>query len=73
MAGRERDPDVLRNEAQELMKRARKIEERRFKIVGHLLYEHHKEDYVNFNLDTFRKEVKDIINGKKKGLNDSKG
>lgn len=68
MAGRERDPDLLRSEAQDLMKRAKKIEERRFKVVGHLLYEHHKEDYANFNLDTFKVEVKDILNGKKKEL-----
>jgi hypothetical protein len=34
MAGRERDPEVLKSEAQELLKRAKSIEEIRFKQVG---------------------------------------
>ena len=34
MAGKERDPDVLRAEAKELLNRAKAIEERKFKHAG---------------------------------------
>jgi hypothetical protein len=45
MAGKERDPEVLRAEAQELLKRAKSIEERKFKRAGQLVYEYHKKDF----------------------------
>jgi hypothetical protein len=66
MAGRERDPEILRTEAQELIRRAKRIEERRFRQVGQYVYDHYKEDFANLDLDKLKAEIKNIFDGKKK-------
>ena len=66
MAGRERDPEVLKAEAQELLKRAKRIEERRFKQVGQLVYEHYKKDFSEFDIEQFKSDVKEALEGKRK-------
>jgi hypothetical protein len=45
MAGRESNPEVLKAKAKELLKRAKKIEERSFKELGQLVYEHYKKTF----------------------------
>jgi hypothetical protein len=37
MAGRESNPEVLKAKAKELLNRAKKIEERRFKKIGQIV------------------------------------
>jgi hypothetical protein len=66
MAGRERDPEILKSEAQELLKRAKRIEERRFKQVGQLVYEHYKKDFSDFDTEQFKSDVREAFEGKKK-------
>jgi hypothetical protein len=66
MAGRERNPEVLRAEAQELINRAKKIEERKFKEVGQLVYEYHKKDFADFDMEQFKSQVREAFDGKKK-------
>ena len=66
MAGKERDPEVLRAEAKELLKRAKTIEERKFKQAGELVYEYHKKDFADFDMEQFKSQVGDVFKGKKK-------
>ncbi len=66
MAGKERDPDVLRTEAKELLNRAKTIEERKFKQAGQLVYEYHKKDFADFDMEQFKSQAGDVFAGKKK-------
>ncbi len=66
MAGKERDPEVLRAEAKELLNRAKTIEERKFKQAGQLVYEYHKKDFEDFDIEQFKSQVGDVFKGKKK-------
>ena len=66
MAGKERDPNVLRAEAKELLNRAKTIEERKFKQAGQLVYEYHKKDFADFDIEQFKNQVGDVFKGKKK-------
>ena len=67
MAGKERDPEILRAEAKELLNRAKSIEERKFKQAGQLVYEYHKKDFADFDMEQFKSQVGDVFKGKKKG------
>lgn len=66
MAGRERDPELLRAEAQELLKKAKKIEEKKFKEAGQLVHEYHKNDFADFDMEQFKSDVREVFKSKKK-------
>ncbi len=66
MAGKERDPEVLRAEAQELLKKAKKIEEKKFNEAGQLVHEYHKKDFADFDIEQFKSEAREVFKGKKK-------
>ena len=61
MAGREKDPAVLRAEAEALLKRAKAIEERKFKQAGQLVYEYHKKGFAEFDLEQFKRQVSEVF------------
>ena len=67
MAGKERDPEILRAEAKELLNRAKSIEERKFKQAGELVYEYHKKDFADFDIEQFKVQVREVFKGKKNG------
>jgi valyl-tRNA synthetase len=66
--GRQRkyNPEVLKAKAKELLNKAKKIEERRFKEVGQLVYEHYTKDYADFDIEQFKSQVKEVFEGKRK-------
>ena len=66
MAGRESNPETLKAKAQELLKRAKSIEERKFKQAGQIVYEYHKKDFSDFEIEQFKSQVRDVFKGKKK-------
>ena len=66
MAGKERDAEVLRAEAKELLNRAKNIEERKFKQAGQLVYEYHKKDFADFDMEQFKSQVGEVFKGKKR-------
>ena len=66
MAGRESNPDKLRAQAQELIKRAKKVEERRFKEIGQLVYDHYQKDFSDFDKEQFKVKVRNIFLSKKR-------
>jgi hypothetical protein len=53
----ESNPEALKAKAQELINRAKKIEERKFKEVGQLVYEHYKKDFSEFDIVHIRTEI----------------
>ena len=65
MAGRESNPEVLKAKAKELLTRAKKIEERRFKELGQLVYDYYKKDFSDFDIEQFKSEIKEAL-GKRK-------
>lgn len=66
MAGRQSDPEVLKAQAQELLRKAKKIEDKRFKEVGQLVYNYFKNDFSGFEVEKFKGEVKEIFKMRKK-------
>jgi len=66
MAGRESNPEVLKSKAQELINRAKKIEERGFKEVGQLVYEYYKKDFSEFDVEQFKSQLREAFKGKKR-------
>jgi valyl-tRNA synthetase len=66
MAGRVSNPEVLKAKAQELLNKAKKIEERRFKEIGQLVYEYYKKDFSDFDIEQFKSQVREAFKGKKK-------
>jgi len=66
MAGRESNPEVLKARAQELLNKAKKIEERRFKELGQLVYDYYKKDFSDFDIEQFKNQVREAFKGKKK-------
>ncbi len=66
MAGRQSNPETLKAKAQELLKRAKTIEERKFKQAGQLVYEYHKKDFADFDMELFKVQMIDVFKGEKK-------
>ena len=66
MAGRVSNPEVLKARAQELLNKAKKIEERRFKELGQLVYDYYKKDFSDFDIEQFKNQVREAFKGKKK-------
>ena len=66
MAGRESNPETLKAKAQELLKRAKSIEERKFKQAGQIVYEYHKKDFADFDIEKFKSQVENVFKGEKK-------
>ena len=66
MAGRQSNPETLKAKAQELLKRAKSIEERKFKQAGQLVYEYHKKDFADFDIEQFKSRMGEVFKGKKK-------
>ena len=66
MAGRESNPETLKAKAQELLKRAKKIEEKKFKQAGQLVYEYHKKDFAEFDIEQFKSQMREVFEGKNK-------
>ena len=66
MAGRPSNPETLKAKAKELLERAKSIEERKFKQAGELVYEYHKKDFADFDMEQFKSQVGDVFKGKKK-------
>ena len=66
MAGRQSNPETLKAKAQELLKRAKSIEERKFKQAGQLVYEYHKKDFSDFDIEQFKSQVGEVFKEKKK-------
>ena len=57
MAGRVSDPEKLKKQAQELLKKAKRIEEKKFRDAGQLVYEYFQKNFVDFDEEKFKSEI----------------
>lgn len=55
-----KDPKKLREQAKKLLAEAEKIENEKFIKIGKLFLKYAEADFANFNLETFKEEVKKI-------------
>ena len=63
---RESNPEMLRSKANELLRKAKQIEEKRFVQIGKLVSDYHKKDFEDFDLDQFKNEIKEIFSATKR-------
>ena len=66
MAGRLGNPVKLREQAQELLKKAKRIEEKKFRDAGQLVYEYYQNDFADFDEERFKSEVNALFLKNKK-------
>jgi hypothetical protein len=61
------NPEKLKAKAQELLNKAKEIEEKQFVKIGKIVYDYYQKGFEGFDLETFNGEVKKAIEGQKKG------
>ena len=60
-------PEILKAKAQELLKKAKEIEEKQFVKIGKVVYDYLQKDFEGFELGKFKGEVKKAMEGMKRG------
>jgi hypothetical protein len=60
-------PEKLKAKAQELLNKAKEIEEKQFVKIGRIVYDYHQKGYEGFDLDKFKGEVNKAMEVKKRG------
>jgi hypothetical protein len=61
------NPEKLKAKAQELLNKAKEIEEKQFVKIGRIVYDYHQKDFEGFDLEKFKGEVKKATEGQKRG------
>ena len=61
------NPENLRAQAQELLKKAKRIEEKKFVKAGQLVYDYYSKDFADFDLERFKTEAKEAFTVKRRG------
>ena len=61
------NPEKLKAKAQELLNKAKEIEEKQFVKLGKIVYDYHQKGFEGFDLETFKGEVNKAMEGKKRG------
>lgn len=61
------NPETLRAQAQELLKKAKKIEEKKYTKAGQLVYDYYTKGFAGFDLERFKVEAKEAFTVKKRG------
>ena len=54
-------PEILKAKAQELLKKAKEIEEKQFIKIGKVVYDYYQKSFEGFELEKFKEEVKKAI------------
>ena len=60
------NPEVLKAKAQELLKKAKEIEEKHFIRIGKIVHDYYNKSFEGFELEKFKEEVKKAIEDKKR-------
>jgi len=55
---KESNPEVLKAKAQELLNKAKEIEEKQFVKIGRIVYDYHQKGFEGFDMEKFKGEVK---------------
>ena len=66
MTTKDTSPEVLKAKAQELLRKAKEIEEKQFIKIGKVVYDYLQKDFEGFELEKFKEEVKKAIEDKKR-------
>lgn len=64
---KETNPEILKAKANELLKKAREIEEKQFIKVGKVVYDYYQKSFEGFELEKFKEEIKDALLSRKRG------
>ena len=67
MTTKDTNPEILKAKAQELLRKAKEIEEKQFIKIGKVVYDYFQKDFEGFELEKFKAEVKEATEGKKRG------
>ena len=67
MTTKDTSPEVLKAKAQELLRKAKEIEEKQFIKIGKVVYDYLQKDFEGFELEKLKAEVKEATEGKKRG------
>ena len=63
------NPEVLKAKAQELLKKAKEIEEKHFVRIGKVVFDYYRKSFEGFDLEKFKEEIKEAMSPKKRGRN----
>ena len=63
---RETDPEILRERANRLLRKAKEMEEKTHIKIGQLVDAYYGKDFQGFDMETFKKEVEAILKPKKR-------
>ena len=61
------NPEVLKAKAQELLKKAKEIEEKHFIRIGKVVYDYYQKSFEGFDLEKLKEEIKEAMSPKKRG------
>jgi len=61
------NPEKLKAKAQELLNKAKEIEDKQFVRIGKIVHDYYQKGFEGFDLETFKGEVKKAIEVKKRG------
>ena len=59
-------PEALKAKAQALLEKAKMIEDRMFASIGRIVHQYHQKNFEGFELEKFKAEVQEAVEGKKK-------
>ena len=61
------DPEKLKAKAQELLNKAKEIEEKQLAAIGRIVHYYHQKGFERFDLDKFKSEISRVMEVKKRG------
>jgi hypothetical protein len=61
------NPDQLKAKAQELLQKAREIEEKQFAAIGRIVHYYYQKGFEKFDLEKFKSEISRVMEVKKRG------
>jgi hypothetical protein len=61
------NPDQLKAKAQELLQKAREIEEKQFAAIGRIVHNYYQKGFEKFDLEKFKSEISRVMEVKKRG------
>jgi hypothetical protein len=61
------NPEKLKAKAQELLNKAKEIEEKQFVKIGKIVYDYQQKGFEGFDLETFKGDVSKAMEAKKRG------
>jgi hypothetical protein len=61
------NPETLKAKANELLKKAKEIEEKQFVRIGKLVYEYYQKAFEGFDVEKLKSEIKETLSTKKRG------